>query len=64
MVLTLSQIVKVEKSFRGKSNAEIAYSFRILTSFSPQKTENEQSLRRCSTQGMYVCTSIVLSDYT
>ena len=64
MVLTLSQIVKVEKSFKGKSIAEIAYSFRIFTSFSPQKTENEQSLQRCSTKGMDVCTSIVLSDYT
>ena len=64
MVLTLLQIVKGEKSFKEKSIAEIAYLFRISTSFSPQKTENEQYLRRCSTKGMYVCTSIVLSDYT
>ena len=64
MALTLSQIAKVEKSFNGKSIAEIAYSFQILTSFSPQKTENEQSLRRCSTKGMDVCPGIVLSDYT
>ena len=64
MALTLSQIVKVEKSFKGKSIAEIAYSFRTLTSFTPQKMDNEQSLRRCSTKGMNVCTSIVLSNYT
>ena len=27
-------------------------------------TENEHSLRRCSTKGMEVCSSIVLFDYT
>ena len=64
MALTLSQIVKVEKSFKEMSIAEITYTFQILTSFSPQKTENEKSLRRCLTKGMDVCTSIVLSDYT
>ena len=63
-MLTLSQIVKVEKIFKGKSIEEIAYSFRNLTSFSPQKTENEQSLRKCSTKGMDVCSSIVLSQHT
>jgi len=38
--------------------------FDIWKPFSPLKTENEQSLRRCSTKGMEVCFSVVLSDYT
>ena len=33
MALTLSQIVKDEKNFKGKSIAEIYYSFQILDIF-------------------------------
>ena len=33
MALTLSQIVKDEKNFKGKSIAEIDYSFQILDIF-------------------------------
>ena len=64
MALTFMQTVKDKKVSKGRALKKLPSHVEFWTSYSPQMTENEQSLRRCSTKGMDVCSSIVLSDYT
>ena len=64
MALTLLQIVKGEKSFKGKSIAEIAYTFWIFHIFLSLKDRGWIMSAEMFNRGvMEVFFSIVLSDY-
>ena len=64
MALNFMQTLQGEKVSKGRALQKFQTHFEFCVSFSPKKTENEQSLRRCSAKGMEVCSNIVLSDYT
>ena len=64
MALTFLQIIKDEKSFKAMNLEKLPSQNKFCASSSPETTEIEQSLGSCSTKGMEVCSSVVLSDYT
>ena len=64
MALNFMQTIKVKKVSKGRALQNLPSQTEFQASASPLMTENEQFLWRCSTKGMEVCSSIVLSDYT
>ena len=57
-------IIKDEEVSKGRALQKLPNPTEFQASASPQMTENEQSPWRCSTKGMEVCSSILLSDCT